>query len=77
VAPVGGGGGGESGKMSVYTHICKCKNNTCWTVPGIKGGGVKRAVEAVNLSMICLTHCKNLCKCYNVLPPSTIKKIML
>jgi hypothetical protein len=41
------------------------------TVPGIKGGGGERAVEVGNSSMIYLIHCKNLCKCYNLPPPST------
>jgi septal ring factor EnvC (AmiA/AmiB activator) len=31
-------------------------------------------VEGANSSMIYLVHCKNLCKCYNVPPPSIIKK---
>jgi hypothetical protein len=48
------------------------------TVPGIRCGEMKergREVEGVNSSMIYLMHCKNLCKCYNVPPPSTtIKK---
>jgi hypothetical protein len=35
------------------------------TVPVIRGGGMKRAVERMNSSMIYLTHFKNLCKCYN------------
>jgi hypothetical protein len=38
------------------------------TVPGIRGGGRKRAVEGVNSGILCLTHCKNLCKCHNVPP---------
>jgi hypothetical protein len=34
-----------------------------------------RAVEGVNPCMMYLIHCKNLCKCNNVPPPSTtIKK---
>jgi hypothetical protein len=33
--------------------------------------GWKSAVEGVNASMIYLMHCKNLCKCYDVPPPST------
>jgi hypothetical protein len=44
------------------------------TVAGIRGKDMKRAVEGVNSNMICLIHYKNLCKCYNVAPPSeTIK----
>jgi hypothetical protein len=31
-------------------------------------------VEEVNSSMIYLIHCKNLCKCYSVPPPSTTIK---
>jgi hypothetical protein len=32
-------------------------------------------MEGVNSSMIYLIYCKNICKCYNVSPPSiTIKK---
>jgi hypothetical protein len=40
------------------------------TVPGIRGGneGKKWKREA---KMIYLIHCENLCKCYNVPPPST------
>jgi hypothetical protein len=45
------------------------------TVPGIGVGGKRRrAAEGVNSSMIYLLHCKNLCKCYNVPPPSTTIK---
>jgi hypothetical protein len=29
----------------MYTHICKCKNDTFETVPGITGGGVKKSSE--------------------------------
>jgi hypothetical protein len=47
------------------------------SVPGIGEERWKRAVEGVNSSMIYLIHCKNLCKCYNVPPPSrTIKKVL-
>jgi hypothetical protein len=48
------------------------------TISGIGVGEERinrRAVEGVNSSMIYLIHCKNFCKCYNVLLPSTtIKK---
>jgi hypothetical protein len=40
-------------------------------VPGIREGRKKGAVEGLNSSMKQLIHCKNLCKCYNVPPPST------
>jgi hypothetical protein len=33
-----------------------------------------RMVEEVKSSGIYLIHCKNLCKCQNVPPPSTIKE---
>jgi hypothetical protein len=39
---------------------------------------VGRALEVVDWSMMYLIHYKNLCKCYNVPPPSTtIKKLLL
>jgi hypothetical protein len=46
------------------------------TVPGIREGRDERQQwRGVNSSMIYLIHCKNLCKCYSVPPPSTtIKK---
>jgi hypothetical protein len=43
------------------------------TVPGIGEEGMEGSGE-VNSSMIYLIHYKNLYKCYNVPPPSTIKK---
>jgi hypothetical protein len=43
------------------------------TVPGI-GGGMKESSGGVNSNMIYLIHCKNLCKCHNVLPSSTTIK---
>jgi hypothetical protein len=47
---------------------------TVETIPGIGGGEVKENGGRVNSSMIYLIHCKNLCKCHNVPPPSaTIK----
>jgi hypothetical protein len=44
------------------------------TVPRIRGRGVAERSGRVNSSMIYLKHCMNLCKCYNVLPPTTTKK---
>jgi hypothetical protein len=38
------------------------------TVPGIRGGGRKRAVEGGKFNMIYVIHCKNLCKYSNVPP---------
>jgi hypothetical protein len=32
-------------------------------------------MEGMNSSMIYLIYCKNFCKCHNVPPPSTIKKL--
>jgi hypothetical protein len=44
------------------------------TIPGMVGVGKRRMVQGVNSSMIYLIYCKNICKCYNVLPPRmTIK----
>jgi hypothetical protein len=37
-------------------------------------GRIKENVEEVNSTMIYLIHCKNLCKCHNVLPLSTTIK---
>jgi hypothetical protein len=38
-------------------------------------GDKRRALEGVNSSIIYFIYCKNLCKCYNVPPPSiTVKK---
>jgi hypothetical protein len=36
--------------------------------------GFMRVVEGVNSSVIYLIHCKKLCKCHTVPPPSTIKE---
>jgi hypothetical protein len=44
------------------------------TVPGIWGGEMKESSEGVNSNMLYLIHCKNLCKCHNVPPPSTTIK---
>jgi hypothetical protein len=41
-------------------------------VPGIRGRGIKESSGGVNSSVIYLIHCKNLCKCHNVYPFSTI-----
>jgi hypothetical protein len=71
----GGGGGERSRRMNMvqimHTHECKCKNDTCWNCSRNQEGRWKRAVEGVNANMIYLIHGKNLCKCYNVPPPST------
>jgi hypothetical protein len=47
------------------------------TVPGIRERGMgERSREWGDSSIIYLIHCKSLCKCYSVSPPSTtiIKK---
>jgi hypothetical protein len=44
-------------------------------IPGMVGEGIKENDGRVNLSMIYLIYCKNICKCHNEPPPSTtIKK---
>jgi hypothetical protein len=48
----------------MYTHVSKCKNDTCWNCSKNRGGGV-------NSNIIYLIHCKNLCKYSSVPPPST------
>jgi hypothetical protein len=41
------------------------------TVPGVGGGKMKETGRGgVNSNVIYLIHCKNLCKCHNVPPPS-------
>jgi hypothetical protein len=52
-------------------HV-KAKMIPVETVPGIRRQGM--AMERVNSSMTYLIHCKDLCKCYNVPPPSTTIK---
>jgi hypothetical protein len=44
------------------------------TVPRIRGEGMKESGGEGEYSMIYLIHCKNLCKCHNVPPTSTIIK---
>jgi hypothetical protein len=56
------------------THVHKWKTDTCETVSGMGGGRTKEMVEGVNSRMIHLIYYKNICKCYNAPPPSTIKK---
>jgi hypothetical protein len=59
----------EKIKMSIYSKVIEA-------ISQMEGGGEKRGWwRGANSSMIYLIHCKNLCKCRNVLPPSTtIKK---
>jgi hypothetical protein len=66
------GGGRERGRrmhmvQTMYTHVCKCKNDTVETVPGMVGEGIKENDGGVNSSMIYLIHCK----CISVPTPST------
>jgi hypothetical protein len=60
----------------MYTHVSKCKNDTCWNYSRNWGDGVwRRMVEGVSSCMIYLIYCKNLCKWHNVsLPITTIKE---
>jgi hypothetical protein len=44
------------------------------TVPGIRGGSMKESSVGVNSRMIYSIHCKKICKCHNVPPPSTTIK---
>jgi hypothetical protein len=43
------------------------------TISQMGGGGEKRMAERVNSSMIYLIYYKNVFKCHNITPPSTIK----
>jgi hypothetical protein len=45
------------------THVCKWKNETTETIPGMGGGEVKENDGWVNLTMI---YYKNYYKCHNV-----------
>jgi hypothetical protein len=38
------------------------------TIPGMEEGEKRRMIEGVSSSIIYLIRCKNICKCYNVLP---------
>jgi hypothetical protein len=47
LAPVGGGGNGEKGRRMntvqiTYTHVCKCKNDTCQNCSRNQGSGDER-----------------------------------
>jgi hypothetical protein len=44
------------------------------SILGIGGQGIKESIGRVSSSVIYLIHCKNLCKCHNVPPPSTTIK---
>jgi hypothetical protein len=77
LALVVGGSGGERGRRMnivqiMYTHVCKCKNDTCWNC--CRNQGMGDGGEKGNSSMIYLVYCKNLFKCYNVPTPSTTIK---
>jgi hypothetical protein len=78
-APVGGGEG-RGRKMNMVQKFVHMYVNEkiipVETVPGIKGGEIKKSSDKVNSRITSFIHCKNLCKCHNV-PSSntTIKKI--
>jgi hypothetical protein len=64
----------------MYTHECKCKNDTCWNCFRNWGNKREEVKEGVNSSMMYLVHHKNFCKYSSVPPPSTtiiIKKVQL
>jgi hypothetical protein len=56
--------------QKMYAQVCKWKNDTNWNYSKKEG---KREWE-LNSSVTYLIHCKNLCKCHNVPPPSTAIK---
>jgi hypothetical protein len=59
--------------QTMYTLVCKSKNDTCRNCSRIWGGGMRERSGEGNSRMIYLIHCKNLCKWYNVPTASTIK----
>jgi hypothetical protein len=63
--------------QKMYLHLCKCKNDTVETIPGMGGmGEIKESGGEGNSSMIYLIHCKKFYKCCSVPPHSTtIKKL--
>jgi hypothetical protein len=66
LALAGGGSGRERGRKMNRMQIMYTKMISVETVPGMG--------ERANSSVIYLIYCKNLCKCYNVPPPSTTMK---
>jgi hypothetical protein len=46
------------------------------SIPGMGEEGMKKNGGGVNSSMIYFIYCKNFCKCYSVLSPSTMIKKM-
>jgi hypothetical protein len=61
--------------QKMCTHVCKCKNNSCWNHSRNQGRRDKGEwVEGVNSSMKYLIHCKSFCKCPNESPTSTTIK---
>jgi hypothetical protein len=61
VGGVGTEGSGEVAQI-MYSHLSKCKNDTCRNCSRnrVRGDGIKQ--QRVNSNMIYLIHCKNLCK---------------
>jgi hypothetical protein len=55
----------------IYTHVSKCKNDTCWNFQELWIEEMKESSGMVNSSMVYLIHCKNLHKYSSVPPPST------
>jgi hypothetical protein len=52
-------------------NVCKWKNETCETIPGIEVGGIRRMMVVVSSIII---YCKNFCKYQNVPQYSNNKK---
>jgi hypothetical protein len=63
----------------IYTYVYKYKNDAPWNCSSNQARGCKREEEQMNSSTIHLTHCKNLCKCYNVctIQHNNIKSLFL
>jgi hypothetical protein len=65
--------------ISISSHFTVCAQDLCdgkmipvETIPGMRR--IRENVEGVSSSVIYLIYCKNMCKCCNVLPSSTMIK---
>jgi hypothetical protein len=59
--------------QTMYTHVCKCKNYTCWNFQKSGEGEWGREVKK-RVIQVWYIFCKNLYKCHNVPTPSTTIK---